>query len=55
MVVGYFGYAGLMLGKGMAAALSIPGNIVQGVMGLAIGIVLAVTLEHTKVTNKLLA
>lgn len=55
MVVGYFGYAGLMMGKGMAAALSIPGNIVQGVMGLAIGIVLAITLEHTKVTNKLLA
>ena len=55
MVVGYFGYAGLMLGKGMAAALSIPGNIVQGVMGLTIGIVLAITLEHTKVTNKLLA
>lgn len=55
MVAGYFGYAGLMLGKGMAAALSIPGNIVQGVMGLAIGIVLAITLEHTKVTNKLLA
>ena len=55
MVVGYFVYAGLMLGKGMAAALSIPGNVVQGVMGLAIGIVLAITLEHTKVTNKLLA
>ena len=35
MVVGYFGYASLWLGKGLAAAASIPGNIVQGVFGLA--------------------
>lgn len=34
MVLGYFGYASLLLGKGMAAAASIPGNIVQGVFGL---------------------
>ena len=34
MVVGYFGYASLWLGKGLAAAASIPGNIVQGVFGL---------------------
>lgn len=34
MVLGYFGYCGLWLGKGLAAAASIPGNIVQGVIGL---------------------
>ena len=34
MVLGYFGYCSLFLGKGLAAASSIPGNIVQGVFGL---------------------
>ena len=34
MVLGYFAYASLWLGKGLAAAASIPGNIVQGVFGL---------------------
>lgn len=37
MVVGYFFYASLILGKGLAAAASIPGNIVQGIAGIAIG------------------
>lgn len=30
MVLGYFAYASMILGKGLAAAASIPGNIVQG-------------------------
>ena len=30
MVAGYFGYSSLLLGKGLAAAASIPGNLVQG-------------------------
>lgn len=55
MVLGYFGYAALLLGKGLGAALSIPGNVVQGVLGLVIGTVLAAALEHTKVTEKLFA
>ena len=44
MVLGYFAYASTILGKGLAAAASIPGNIVQGVAGIAIGMVLAVFL-----------
>lgn len=35
MVAGYFGYACLLLGKGLAAAASIPGNLVQGGVGIA--------------------
>ena len=34
LVGGYFGYACLWLGKGLAAASSIPGNIVQAAFGL---------------------
>ena len=40
MVVGYFGYAGLLLGKGNGAAASIPGNLVQGAVGLVAGFLL---------------
>lgn len=35
MVAGYFGYACLLLQKGLAAAASIPGNLVQGGVGIA--------------------
>lgn len=40
MVLGYFAYASLFLGKGVAAAASIPGNLVQGVIGAVAGILL---------------
>ena len=45
MVVGYYLYAGLLLGKGLGAlgaAASIPGNLVQG----AVGAVVAALLFH---------
>ena len=53
MVVGYFGHAALLLGKGIGAAASIPGNLVQGAMGLVIGLVLFVLLKRSKALDKL--
>ena len=53
MVAGYFGYAALLLGKGIGAAASIPGNLVQGAMGLVIGLVLFVLLKRSKALDKL--
>ena len=53
MVAGYFGYAGLLLGKGIGAAASIPGNLVQGAMGMVIGLVLLVVLKRSKALEKL--
>ncbi len=53
MVLGYFGYASLLLGKGCGAAASIPGNLVQGAMGLVIGLVLLVVLKRSKALEKL--
>ena len=47
MVLGYFGYAGLLLGKGLGAAASIPGNVVQGIFGLAAGVLLLKVAEKT--------
>ncbi len=40
MVCGYFLYAFLLLGKGIAAAASIPGNIVQGVAGVVAAVLI---------------
>ena len=53
MVLGYFGYASLLLGKGLAAAASIPGNIFQGTVGRVVGVLLVAVLERAKVTEKL--
>ena len=47
MVLGYFAYEAAFLGYGMAAAASIPGNIVQGIFGLAGGLALYVLLDKT--------
>ncbi len=40
MVGGYFLYAALVFGEGLAAAASIPGNVMQGIFGIVIGILL---------------
>lgn len=48
MVAGYFGYASVLLGKGLAAAASIPGNIVQGVFGLVAAAVVYVILDRSR-------
>lgn len=53
MVVGYFGYAALLLGKGLGAAASIPGNLVQATMGLLIGFLLLKVLQKTRIAEKI--
>ena len=52
MVVGYFGYAGLLLGKGIGAAASIPGNLVQGAVGLIAGFLLLQVARRTHLEEK---
>ena len=47
MVAGYFGYAALLLGKGIGAAASIPGNLVQGAVGLVAGFLLLQVARRT--------
>lgn len=54
MVSGYFAFTALLLGKGWGAALSIPGDLVQGATGIVIGIVLMKLFERNKVLEKLL-
>lgn len=49
MVLGYFGYAALLLGNGLAAAASIPGNLIQGLFGLAAAAAVYAILERSHV------
>jgi Predicted membrane protein len=51
MVLGYFFYAALLMGRGLAAAASIPGNLIQAAFGAVSSV--AFTLIIRK--NKLLA
>lgn len=53
MVLGYFLYAALIFGEGLAAALSIPGNVVQGVIGLVAGLALVAMLTRMRLTERL--
>lgn len=53
MVTGYFAYAALLLGKGLGAAASIPGNLVQATMGLLIGFLLLKVLQKTRIAEKI--
>lgn len=47
MIVGYFLYAALIFGKGLTAFLSVPGNVVQGAVGMAAAILLINLLRQT--------
>ena len=52
MVAGYFGYAALRLGKGIGAAASVPGNLVQGAVGLIAGFLLLQVARRTHLEEK---
>ncbi len=53
MIVGYFFYAWLLLGKSAEGALSsVPGNAVQGAFGIICGLIMIAALDKTGVTSK---
>lgn len=52
MVIGYFGYTALILGKGLAAAASIPGDAVQGLFGVVASVLLVEVLGRAKGIEK---
>ncbi|MFI3312514.1 MAG: ECF transporter S component [Eubacteriales bacterium] len=47
MVAGYFGFAGLIMGEGLAAASSVPGNLFQGAVGIVAGLALYALLQKS--------
>ncbi len=51
MVLGYFFWAGVVFGKGFAAAASIPGNLVQAVAGIVLAYALAAVFDKIKLTK----
>ena len=53
MVGGYYLYAAVALGKGFVVALdSVFGNVVQGALGVAVGVILALAIAKTHVLKK---
>ena len=52
MVAGYFGYKALILGKGLAAAASIPNNLVQAAVGIVLSVVLYTALSKVPEIHK---
>jgi len=52
MVAGYFGYEALLLGNGLGALSGVPGNLIQGVFGMIVGVVIIQILSSAKVLNK---
>ena len=52
MVVGYFLYACLIMGEGLGAFASVPGNLVQGAIGIIASTILVTVLINTDIFNK---
>ncbi len=52
MVAGYFGYEALILGQGLAAAASIPNNLVQAAVGIVLSVVLYTVLSKLPALHK---
>lgn len=54
MVLGYFVYECFVLGYGIGAAAAIPGNIFQGIFGIAVYILLTMAIEKNAKLKSLL-
>lgn len=47
MITGYFAFAALLMGEGLAASLSIPGNLFQGAVGIVSSLALYALLQKS--------
>ena len=54
MVLGYFVFEATIMSYGWGAVVSILPNIVQGVVGIAVGVVLMVVFDKTKLIEKMM-
>lgn len=54
MCVGYFAYTSLLLGKGLGALASVPGNLVQGGVCIIIGLLLIQIFTKTGLDKRLI-
>ena len=53
MVLGYFGYEGLILKFGLGAVGSIPANIAQGVVAIVLSVAVSAALKKAKLIEKM--
>lgn len=54
MVLGYFVFEATVMSYGWGAAVSVLPNILQGVVGIAVGVVLMVVFDKTKLIEKMM-
>ena len=54
MVVGYFVFEAIFMSYGLGAVVSVIPNMIQGVVGIAVGTVLMVIFDKTKLVEKML-
>ena len=54
MVVGYFVYEATVMSYGLGAAVSVIPNIIQGVVGITVGVILITVLNKTKLIDKMM-
>ena len=52
MVIAYFGYEAVIMGKGLGAAAGIPGNIGQGICGIIVSCILTPALSRIRVVGR---
>ena len=53
MAGGYFAYEALILGVGAAAAASVPGNLMQGLVGLIVFVLLALLFSRYRIVDRM--
>lgn len=54
MVVGYFVFEATIMSYGWGAVVSVLPNVIQGVVGIAVGIVLMIVFDKTKLVDKMM-
>lgn len=52
VVLGYFGYSSLILGNGISASVSIPGNMIQGAIGIILALAIYQLVKKAKIFNR---
>lgn len=54
MVVGYFVFEATIMSYGWGAVVSVLPNVIQGIVGIAVGIVLMIVFDKTKLVDKMM-
>lgn len=54
MILGYFLFEATVMSYGLGAVVSVPANMIQGTVGIAVGVVLMTVFDKTKLIDKMM-